>query len=362
MVFVPQWLIANKEKTDPTNLSFLSTLLDMTMRFPSISIVVPVYNVEPYIEDCLRSVAVQTYQGEVECVLVDDCGKDRSMELVDKFVQSYQGPIRFRIHHRAVNGGLSAARNDGMRLAKGEYIYFLDSDDELTPNCLESLAKPLCGQSFDMVIGDYKTTGTTKEYPPVLLADGSVLHRIEILHSYVRSEWYMMAWNKLYRKDFLVESGLTFLEGIIHEDELWSFQVATLAKSMHVVRDVCYIYKLREGSITTATARYRRMQCLGEILLRIASFSKENGIIRDRLVHHWVQRRLFYLLSEIYGTGMNDLFEQTYLAFRQIRVESPLFAFCRNGLRLTAHIRDFHLLLPIPLGLRVERWLVKRLS
>ena len=108
-----------------------------------ITIVVPVYNVEPYIEDCLKSVAEQTYKGDIECIIVDDCTPDGSCAIIEHFINEYNGSIDFKLLHHTKNRGLSAARNTGIGAATGEYIYFLDSDDEITPECIELLTKPL---------------------------------------------------------------------------------------------------------------------------------------------------------------------------------------------------------------------------
>ena len=80
----------------------------------SISIIIPIYNVEPYIASCLHSVMAQTYTGSIECILVDDCGQDDSIGVAKKVIANYQGPIRFHILHHEHNRGLSAARNTGM--------------------------------------------------------------------------------------------------------------------------------------------------------------------------------------------------------------------------------------------------------
>ena len=104
-----------------------------------ISIVIPVYHVEAYIVRCLQSVATQTFR-DIECLIVDDGGQDDSARLAHDFIQSYQGDISFQLLHHEKNSGLSAARNSGIRAASGDYIYFLDSDDAISANCIEVLA------------------------------------------------------------------------------------------------------------------------------------------------------------------------------------------------------------------------------
>ena len=101
-----------------------------------ISIIVPVYNVEQYIKECFGSISTQTYKGEMECIFVDDCGQDNSVTMLNNLIKDYQGLIKFRIIHHDHNKGLSGARNTGILHATGDYLYFIDSDDTITPDCI----------------------------------------------------------------------------------------------------------------------------------------------------------------------------------------------------------------------------------
>ena len=172
-----------------------------------ISIIVPVYNVEPYIEDCLKSVAAQTYNGEIECIIVNDCTPDDSCAVIERFINGYDGAIDFKLLHHTVNRGLSAARNTGIDAATGDYIYFLDSDDEIMPECIEVLAEPLKNKKYDFVIGDYITT-FSQNIAPLLQEDGELLGSEEIRKSYFANKWYSMAVNKLCNINFIREQHL----------------------------------------------------------------------------------------------------------------------------------------------------------
>ena len=108
-----------------------------------ISIIVPIYGVEPYIKKCLISIMSQSLTSGVECILVNDCTKDESINIAQKLIDESRGNIKFRIINREENGGLSAARNTGILEAKGDYLYFLDSDDLIESNVLE-LCYELC--------------------------------------------------------------------------------------------------------------------------------------------------------------------------------------------------------------------------
>lgn len=211
-----------------------------------ISIIVPVYNVEPYIRECFSSIAAQTYKGEIECIFVDDCGQDRSVEILGELIADYHGSISFSIIHHEHNKGLSGARNTGIRHASGDYLYFLDSDDSITPDCIErlvALAEKYPG--VEVVQGSTKSKTDWLQLKPKFVpeySDSFKWIRQTLLKRYVIP---MTAWNKLVRREFVLKHQLYFVEGMIHEDEIWNF---TLAKYVHHIA-FCYepTYNYREN-------------------------------------------------------------------------------------------------------------------
>ena len=108
------------------------------MQKPLVSIIIPVYKVEDYIERCLRSVINQTYS-RLECILVDDCSPDNSVSIAKKVLAEFTFNAKFIFHHQ--NEGLSVTRNTGIQHATGKYLYFLDSDDEITPDAIKRLVE-----------------------------------------------------------------------------------------------------------------------------------------------------------------------------------------------------------------------------
>ncbi len=310
-----------------------------------VSIIVPVYNVEPYIESCLRSVMRQTYKGEIECLVVDDCGQDGSMALASSLIEAYSGPVQFRILRHGRNMGLSAARNTGIMNACGDYVYFLDSDDEITPDCISMLAAPLESEGYDFVIGGYKVAGVKHKVPRLSLPDGSSLYGNDIIRAYYGREWYMMVCGKLCSLDFLRRNRLMLREGLLHEDELWSFQLACLARSMHVVNMESYIYKIREGSITmNSDTGVKRILALADIVRYMTDFILEKGI-RDR----YACLKIFNTLNVLWkaaGTEPGSL-----QAIQHGRMELSRIPYswrarsCMTGLR--KFIRNAYVLLPV---------------
>lgn len=212
----------------------------------SVSIIVPVYNVEPYIKECFDSVASQTYCGPLECIFVDDCGTDDSMGVLGSCIEAYKGNIEFRVVHHEKNRGLSAARNTGIGEAKGDYVYFLDSDDAITSDCIQKLAGHVRKHpGVDMVCGS--TFGKGKQWLDMkhkwwlpAYSCSPKLIKATMLH---RSSIPTTAWNKLVRRRLVYENNIYFEEGLIHEDELWNFFMAKYVGSVAIERDVTYIYR-----------------------------------------------------------------------------------------------------------------------
>ncbi len=232
----------------------------------SVSIIVPVYNVEPYIKECLQSVMAQTYQGPMECLLVDDCGSDRSMEIAENLVSSYHGTIVFRILRHDHNRGLSAARNTGIDEATGDYVFFMDSDDQILPNCISILTTKADNYSdADMVVGGISSKGRASVYDITKISkyrkdyieDENKIRKIIIQGG---SRFPVMAWNKLIKLSFLKDNKLYFKEGIIHEDVHWNFFIQRYVHSVAFARVPTYVYRINPEGIVEQSKLNRKSE------------------------------------------------------------------------------------------------------
>lgn len=217
-----------------------------------ISIIIPVYHVEEYILPCLQSVSNQTMTDGVECIIVDDCGGDESITIAEEYCRNYHGNIHFSIFYRKKNGGLSAARNSGIEQAHGNYLYFLDSDDEITPDCIAVMYSYIekYGE-VDLVQGSfYENEQERLTNSPYSLSDYSSDRRI-IKKFLLRYEGDIVgAQSRLIRKDFLLRHKLFFKEGIIHEDNHWTFFLAKHVKTMAFCPQRTYYHRYNPNSIT----------------------------------------------------------------------------------------------------------------
>lgn len=221
-----------------------------------VSVIIPVYNVAPYVECCLKSVMSQTYSGEIECLLVDDGSTDESISIIQRMLSDYTGLICFRLIHHDSNRGLSAARNTGIREATGDYIFFLDSDDDITADCLETLAGLACeSPNAQMIVSDYRTNPETKRTGMKLEVGlpSEMRTNDDIANAYLRHWLSITSWNKLMTRSFILDNNLFFQEGIVYEDVLWTFYSIKYLQHIRINKIVTYHYRRRPGSIATST-------------------------------------------------------------------------------------------------------------
>lgn len=221
------------------------------MNLPTVSIIVPVYNVGLCIEACIQSVMRQTYAGLIECIVVNDGCSDDSMKIVERLVSDYDGSVGFVILHHNHNRGLSAARNTGIDAASGDYVFFLDGDDVLTDDCIEKLMTVAeADPSIEIIQGNVKRI--PEETPDPLTRHYSMIcarTNTDVRYCTYQLNQLFYVWNKVYKRSFLNENNLRFSEGLLWEDVLWRFYVVKYASSVSFVPGITYYYRDRPGSI-----------------------------------------------------------------------------------------------------------------
>lgn len=231
-----------------------------------VSVIVPVYNVAPYIERCLMSVLNQSYK-DLECILVNDCTPDNSMKIVEELLLKHPRKTMVHIVNHAENQGLSGARNSGVKAAKGEYIYFLDSDDALYPDAIAGLVREIEEKGpADFVIGPMEVRGSSLVYP--LVKDQRIVEDTQIFTDYVRGKWYVMACGKLINHLFFIRNKLWFGEHLLHEDELFAFRLAVCSRKMIYYHAPNYIYYWRKSGSITSSGSIRHCRDYGLIVAR----------------------------------------------------------------------------------------------
>ncbi len=315
-----------------------------------VSIIIPVYNVSKYIERCLLSALNQTWK-DLEIILVDDCTPDDSIEIAKRIAGAHvRGEIVTFLKHKK-NRGLSAARNTGIASAHGDYVYFLDSDDYLSDDSIKLLSESAMKYTADVVVGNYQVTGAERWAPPLQLDSGVLLQNALILSSYVRHEWYVMAWNKLVNRVYLLNNKLEFQEGIVHEDDLWSFKVACTAQTMSVVNQATYYYFMQPDSIMRAPS-LRNLECRVAVIGYMYDYIRSSSLLcMNRSVYLvYESSKIAYFDRILYFTNDTDFRYRSYLEFRRleyISVWKALWKF-HPGVWLT--LCNLHYVLPCRAG------------
>lgn len=238
---------------------------------PLISVIVPVYKVEKYLNRCVDSLLAQTYQN-LEIILVDDGSPDRCPEICDRYAQEDK---RVRVIHKE-NGGLSDARNAGIDAATGEYLAFVDSDDYVDAGLYAALMRALL-QSGDRLAlcGFQKVTdegGLIKKTPmrfPARLSEDEFWYQLFFPYRDLGT----VAWNKLYHKSLFED--LRFPKGAIHEDEWLVHHYVSRAGQVSVVNECLYFYVVRGGSITAQPLSPRSLSILEAFSQRLAYFAEK---------------------------------------------------------------------------------------
>lgn len=238
-----------------------------------VSIIIPIYNVEKEIERCLSSVIMQDYR-DIELILVNDCTPDKSYELAETILrkEGFIGSVQYVNHE--VNQGLSAARNSGIRVATGDYLFFLDSDDALNYEKVISdlilLTKTKQGDLNQIVLGNSQKVIGERIAEKGTQKSLSLISNIDVYSAYVRGDLTVTAWGKLVLHSFVKENDLYFKNGIYHEDELWSFLAYQSADRVRTTDTAMYNYYEREGSISFLI-KERNVQDLNTVIEDIYS-------------------------------------------------------------------------------------------
>ncbi len=221
-----------------------------------ISVIVPVYNVEQYLDQCVQSIVNQTYKN-LEIILVDDGSPDNCPAMCDAWAQK---DSRIKVIHKE-NGGLSDARNAGLAIAAGDYIGFVDSDDYIESTMYEELMTHLTDTGSDiaacgvqMVWEDGKTAMLTRH-------GSTVLDNAQAMEAIIAESWLKQpVWYKLYKRSTV--EGILFEKGKCHEDVFWSYQPIARAKRICVFDDPLYFYRQRGGSIMGEGFSVKRLDAL----------------------------------------------------------------------------------------------------
>lgn len=271
-----------------------------------VSVIIPIYRVEEYLDECLKSVVHQTLDN-IEIICVDDGSPDRSGEIAAAWAEKYNNIKLLRKN----NGGLSSARNAGIRHAEGKYVYFLDSDDYLDLHALEELYDKAEQDELDIVyfnavpfFENARVKNAHSNYVRYYKRQGqySGVYTGQTLFSMMNKnrEFLSSACLQMIRRDLLLENNIMFYEGILHEDNLFSFQCAMIAGRTGYLDQEYYHRRVHDDSIMTSKLTMRNVEGY------IVSYAEMLAFLHNREIEeNAVPVIMDYLYNSIYKGGYN---------------------------------------------------------
>ena len=256
---------------------------------PKISIIVPVYNVEKYIDKCLKSLTLQTLQG-IEIIIVNDGSLDRSIDIIEKYVK--ENPTKIKYYEKK-NGGLSSARNYGIEYATGEYIAFLDSDDYIEINMYEEMYNLAKKENADMVECDFIWEW---EYGKKVYDKRREYKTKEDMMKKPR----VVAWNKIYKREILNKNKIRFPEGLIYEDMEFFYKLLPHLNKISYINKYFVHYIQRKDSISNKQTK--KIEDIFKILDNIFDYYKEQNL------YNQYEKELKYMKKRIlFGSSLKRI-------------------------------------------------------
>ncbi len=316
-----------------------------------VSIIIPVYNVQEYIEKCLLSALEQTYKN-IEILIIDDCGNDKSMDIVYRILKDHEQNSRIQIIHHENNKGLSEARNSGIKKSTGDYLFFLDSDDYIFPNSIELMAKEVndTRSSIDFIVGHV----TGDHEAPDIKIENKYLIGPEILKTYTQRKWYTQVWNKLYRRDLIINEQLFFQKDLVFEDVIWTFKLICVAQSMAVVNENTYSYNFNSQSLSHGKTPTFVGECYMINFTLMNEFLLSHNQLKNRkLIKKYIDMYRNFILD--YYFYKMDLFSDPISFYKRLRRFKSNLSYKVSDLNpQKSYLRNFvfniNFLLPIDWG------------
>lgn len=281
------------------------------MNYPLVSILIPIYNVEEYIEQCVRSVFGQTYEN-LEIIFVDDASPDNSVAIVEKVVKDYPNrKNRIYIIHNPSNKGLGFTRKIAIEAAHGEYIQHVDSDDFLELNMVEKLVTKALENDADIVVCGYEKFSDIKEteyHIPQFYKT-----KTEIVANVIEAQEYCWNWNKLVRRSLYSDLHIMPEEGIdLGEDIFLNYRLLYGTEKINIIPELLYHYRRnRKGSYTTNELTNKTSNCQCCLIENIRSFLQENNLYNDpclksALIHRELRTMIYIARSDSFPVLRNN--------------------------------------------------------
>lgn len=297
-----------------------------------VSIIIPVYNAEHYLEDILSDLISQTYQN-IEIIIINDGSKDRSAEIIQEFARK-DNRIQYILTE---NGGPSRARNLGLEIAQGEYIRFVDADDRLPLDSIQDMIDAIeKNTEADIVIGNYTIDNQQKYFTGIEIEEG-LLESKEFAEQFIKrmkTFYFGVPWNKLYKREIIENYQLRFNESMIWcEDVFFNIEYYSKCSKMYILNapDGVYTYCTRDTGITSGISK-KSIEEIDEIeALRYQYMKKYSAFygMQDFFELEWKHAELLEHLIVLTRYFRNDSLRVKYEKFKEyLKAEDTLKYLC----------------------------------
>lgn len=336
------------------------------MRTPLVTISIPLFKCEEFIEKCLLSVLNQTYKN-IEVTLINDQTPDNSVEIAEKFITEHQLQ-NWKIYHLEENSGLSIVRNKGIDTAQGKYLFFLDSDDVITPDCIEIMVNIAEKEQLEMVVGNTimvnLSDGRERDFFRVNPNQNMITNNEEVFRAFVNGQYASSSWNKLVLLDFIRKNQLYFTRGLFAQDELQSFQTALVLSRLGFVNfDKTTLYYYLHSKSVIHNRNKRHFDNWATIVSYIYdSYKNEKNIERKRLIQKQLINYKTMTLQMNWKAQENDeLWLYSYHLYQKTRdVNLSFFDYFNTSIPMDIKKKSFKLSLPSSLALKLFKKLYYR--
>ncbi len=335
----------------------------ISMNQPLVSVNIPIFKCEKYILRCLESVKNQTYQN-LEILLVNDQTPDNSLAIIDQF-QKENPELNIRILHHEKNQGLSVVRNTGIDNSTGEYLYFLDSDDEITKDCIRLLVHEILEKEVQMVIAQNRWINTfdhtTKDFGfPTRSQKKMYDNNKEIFKAYSEGLFPIPSWNKLIQLEFIKKNKIHFIPGLYAQDELWFFHLMLKINSLSIIDEITYLYYLHSNSVifNRTKVNFENHQTIAEHFSK--TYDEENQERKRFIKKKSIEFKTTSL--QMQWKSMRDdenYWKQNYKRYKKAPSLS-LSDYFSSEFSSELKKKNFFLNLPTELGFRLFKWRYER--
>ena len=336
------------------------------MQTPLVTISIPLFKCEEFLEKCLLSVLNQTYKN-IEVTLINDQTPDNSVEIAEEFIANHQLQ-NWKIYHLEENLGLSIVRNKGIDTAQGKYLFFLDSDDVITPDCIEIMVNIAEKEQLEMVVGNTimvnLSDGRERDFFRVNPNQNMITNNEEVFRAFVNGQYASSSWNKLVLLDFIRKNQLYFTRGLFAQDELQSFQTALVLSRLGFINfDKTTLYYYLHSKSVIHNRNKRHFDNWATIVSYIYdSYKNEKNTERKRLIQKQLINYKTMTLQMNWKAQENDeLWLYSYNLYQKTKdVNLSFFDYFNTSIPMDIKKKSFKLSLPSSLALKLFKKLYYR--